>query len=393
MPSSTSPFENPVPGGEKLQRGLRLTASDRPGQAQPVPQRDIPAQPWAWIAAAVFLILLVAFGIWEWQMRKLELAPGFVTDDSSAWAVQRRRVATERVAVAIVGDSRILFDTDLDRFAALTGVRPLQLALVGTNARPFVEDLAADPNFNGLLIVGITETSYFREDAGLMGEALKVGKWESPARRASFQLGKYLSGVSASFDDEYRLSVQLRQLDRGLRPGARSPYEDVWKLSNMGADRQMRMWHRIETDPYLRGHARHAWESFRAPRVDAKIIAKTYAVTARAVAAIRARGGEVVFVRPPSAPHLRAIEDGRLSRATGWDGLLGAAKVRGIHADDLPAARGLPLPEYSHLNAACATVFTDAYVRALSTLTARLAIRPLAPPPLAPSDCNSALKR
>ncbi len=36
-----------------------------------------------------------------------------------------------------------------------------------------------------------------------------------------------------------------------------------------------------------------------------------------------------------------------------------------MHIDDLPAAQGLTLPEWSHLNRRCATVFTDAYVRRL----------------------------
>ena len=57
MPSSTSSSDAPggpnptLPGGGVLSRdgalpaGLRLTASDRPGQAQPVPTRDVPRQP------------------------------------------------------------------------------------------------------------------------------------------------------------------------------------------------------------------------------------------------------------------------------------------------------------------------------------------------------------
>ena len=54
---------------------------------------------------------------------------------------RRQRRAADIAPVAIVGDSRILFDTDLDRFQALTGVRPVQLAIVGTNARALLEHL------------------------------------------------------------------------------------------------------------------------------------------------------------------------------------------------------------------------------------------------------------
>jgi hypothetical protein len=48
------------------------------------------------------------------------------------------------------------------------------------------------------------------------------------------------------------------------------------------------------------------------------------------------------------------------------------------------------LPEYSHLSRASATVFTDAYVRAVAGLTPRLTLLAQAPPPLAPADCNPA---
>jgi hypothetical protein len=50
--------------------------------------------------------------------------------------------------------------------------------------------------------------------------------------------------------------------------------------------------------------------------------------------------------------------------------------------------QGLVLPEYSHLSRACATVFTDAYVRAVARLTPRLTLLAQRPSPLAPADCN-----
>ncbi len=388
MPSSTSPFENPRSGGEKLQRGLRMTASDRPGQAQPVPERDIPAQPWGRIAVGALIAVLIAFGIWEWQMRRLGLDAGHVTDDIAGWAVQRHRIASERIPVAIVGDSRILFDTDLDRFEALTGVRPLQLALVGTSGRPFLADLANDPKFTGLLIVGMADLSYFRDGVGLNAGALEVTHWQSPAKRVSQKLGEMLGGVSASFDEEYRLSRQLRELDRGLRPGADSPYEDVWKIKQVESGRQVYMWRRLEHDAYLRYHARHAWKGAKGPRIESRSIATALAESAASVAKIRARGGDVIFVRPPSSPELRVNEERRLPRAKGWDALLAATKAHGVHADDLPAAQDLVLPEFSHLSRACATVFTDALVRRIVTITPRLRLRPTAPRAVKGADCR-----
>jgi hypothetical protein len=109
--------------------------------------------------------------------------------------------------------------------------------------------------------------------------------------------------------------------------------------------------------------------------------------SAEAVRRIRARGGDVIFIRPPSAPELRAVEDKRLPRDVGWGALLAGTASAGIHADDLPAAQRLNIPEWSHLSRSCATVFTDAYVRRLTQLTPRLKLRANAAPPLDRKDC------
>ncbi|MFC4820380.1 hypothetical protein [Dokdonella ginsengisoli] len=372
---------------------VRATASDRPGVAQPVPEREIPLQPWPRILAMATMLTLLALGAWEWRMRTLQLMPGDLGDYASGWAEQRRRIDSEDVPVAIVGDSRILFDTDLARFEALTGVRPLQLALVGTNARPFLENLADALNFRGLAVVGIAETSYFRRETGLRADALKLYRYESPAQRSAFLLHRALSRVFGFLDEEYRLSRLVRRLDPDLRAGADGPYGEVWKIISTTDQRQSGMWTRIESDERLREHARLAFERSRmrtGPPVADDVVAMTLEATRAAVAKIRARGGDVVFVRPPSTGPLRAGEDRRLPRARGWEALLAAAAVRGIHADDVPQAQGLTLPENSHLTRACATVFTDAYVRRLANLTARLPLRADAPPALQPADCVAA---
>ena len=88
-----------------------------------------------------------------------------------------------------------------------------------------------------------------------------------------------------------------------------------------------------------------------------------------AVDKIRARSGDVVFLRPPSAPDIRAIEDKHIPRTRAWDAFLVYTHTRGTHADDLAAAQDLSLPEGSHLSHACAMGFTDAYIRSVARQT------------------------
>ena len=146
---------------------------------------------------------------------------------------------------------------------------------------------------------------------------------------------------------------------------------------------------RILTDARLRGHARYAWKGFKKnkPYADDQI-RKGLAEAATAVATIRARGGDVVFVRPPSDRHLRINEEAAVPKAKGWNALLRVTHSVGVHNDDLPASvNNLLLPEWSHLSRACAVVFTDAYVRRLAQLTSRLKLRADAPPSLTRDDC------
>jgi hypothetical protein len=176
-------------------------------------------------------------------------------------------------------------------------------------------------------------------------------------------------------------------VDHGWRKSVDSPYEDVWKISETFPGRQYSMWKRIETDSYLREHARYAWDGFKGPDISPALASKVIERSAVAVRMIRARGGDVIFIRPPSAPQLRVNEEKRIPRARGWDALLAGIPAKGIHFDDLPQAQNLNIPEWSHLSRQCATVFTDAYVRRLTELTPRLKLRADAPPPLSRADC------
>jgi hypothetical protein len=371
-----------------LPPGLRQTAANRPGQAQPVPTRDIPLQPWARMGAVVFVVVALLLCLWEYEARTWTgLRAGDIDDSAQAWAEQRR--LADAAPVTIVGDSRILFDTDLDRFQQLTGVRPIQTAIPGTNGRALLESYANDPNFHGLLIVGLADLVYFRpQGVGLGAPYLKnFEKNGKPSQLTGLWIDRFLQRHIAFMDSDYRLSRLVPSVDHGWRKGVGSPYEEVWKLSETFDNRQTYMWHRIETPGYLQQHARHAWDLFKGPPLPPFIARNVVARSAEAVRRIRARGGDVIFVRPPSAPELRAVEDGRLPRAKGWDLLIAGTHAKGIHADDLPQAQGLVIPEWSHLSRKCARVFTDAYVRRLTELTPRLKLSASAPPPLSRADC------
>jgi hypothetical protein len=369
---------------------LRLTAADRPGMAQPVPERDIPHQPWRAIALAVMVLVVLLTSLWEWKMRTLELVPGDLGEGYDRWAELRRQVDKRNVPVVIIGDSRILFDSDLDRATQLIGVRPLQLAIAGGSGLPILEDIASDPHFKGLAIVGMAETAYF--DLQLTGvrpqKALELSRWESPSKRGSFLIQRVLSHGLVMLDDNYQLSTLVFRLDREWRPGVRDPRDAIWKAQETGAGGQIWLWRRLEHDRRLSEHMRNVWHQFFPSQpLGAETINPILVRTKAAVDKIRARGGDVVFVRPPSARDLRVIEDKHVPRAKAWDALLAYTHSNGVHIDDLPTVQNLTLPESSHLSRACARVFTDAYLRGLTGKTTLLHLQPGAPPALSTGDC------
>ena len=389
MPSSTSSSEPPkgiVRKEGALPAGLRLTASDRPGQAQPVPTRDIPKHPWGRVMLSVVGAMIVGVAALEVNAKRVGLSAGDLDNSEVAWVKERLR--SEAAEVAIVGDSRILFDTDLDRFEELTGTRPVQLAIHGTSALTLLEDAASNENFRGVLIVGLADTMFFQPFDGYGEYVRRRGDFTSPSGRLGIEIDHVLQRRFAFLDSNHRLSVAAHRLDPDFRPGVEGPKHDIWKVSEVGEQRATWMWPRVEHDPVHRARTRWAWKGFKEKfPFTPQLIAKGHARAKSAVDAIRARGGEVVFVRPPSAPELRINEEAQLPKVKGWDPLLRHTRSVGIHIDDMPEAQGLTLPEWSHLNRACATVFTDAYVRRLAQQTPRLKLRSKAPPPLDRADC------
>lgn len=346
--------------------------------------RQIPAARFVAIGWLVLVLVVVAMAAWEWRMRSLGLRAGDLDDSKWHWAVERRKLESgDHDGVVVVGSSRILFDTDLDVWEEMTGRRPLQLALVGTNPRPVLLRLAEESDFSGLVVVGVTPDLYFMDRFSYIPQYEKVldfWRQESPSERVGHQLGLFLSRHLAFLDEAYRLAPLIERIDIPDRPGTRRPYLEVWKLAETSADRQHRLWSRLETDLRLRDHARLAWGPFDGSGPPPASVARAIAESKQAVQTIRARGGNVVFIRAPSAGLYYENEQHFAPRAKTWDTLLAETGAFGIHFEDYPAMQNLEVPEWSHLSRDSATRFTRAYVGVLRERYVGLRSGPVAHP-------------
>ena len=91
MPSSISNSDAVISAPTNFTRPgfVRLTASDRPGVAQPVPERDIPPRPWGQIFLVAVALLIALTAGWEMYWRDYGVTPAYANSNGS-WAAQRR---------------------------------------------------------------------------------------------------------------------------------------------------------------------------------------------------------------------------------------------------------------------------------------------------------------
>ena len=376
MPSSTSSSEPglPPPGAHVASGAKRPVASGELPSADYV-SRAVPPLP-GWILLAAALVAAVLTLAWEMKMRSVGLTTRDLGDSPGHWSVERRKVDRGEADIAIVGDSRILFDTDLALLERMTGLRAVQLATVGTNSSFLLEDLAADPDFTGVALVGITELSYFRpkeQGAGYAARSLDYFSRESPSQRFGHRIQLALSHVFAFIDGNHRLSELAVTWPYWPRRYVRNAYDNPWKVMETQAGRQTWMWPVIWQNPWRLAQARRAWNDFKGEPVTDDVIVETIARSKAAIETIRARGGEVVYLRPPSMDPLLSNEHLRAPREKVWDRLIRETGTVGLYYADDPSLREMDLPEYSHLSPVCARQYTWAYAKALRERVPRLA--------------------
>lgn len=358
MPSSTSSSENPYPAPK--------TAFFDPEHVD----RPIPDQPWRAIFFAV-LAATVALTIgWEIYWRSKEMIAGDFKNTSALWAQERRKATGD--ATVLIGSSRTLFDVDLDIWEEISGVRPVQLE--GTSPRIFLKDFANDEKFHGTLVVGVSAFLFFTQEGGFREEVLAYTRDESPSQRADHELSKILERYFAFIEEQTRPKRQMILAPLPLRDGMK-PRFDPRKLEILDDDRNAEMWSRVVDDKVYREEARGQWllafdlfgpppgpnREPPPPMPDEAIDAIISEVKAN-IDAIRARGGEVVFIQPPVAGPFAEVEEGGFPRERFWDRMIANTGSVGVTFFDHEEMRNYYLPEWSHLAPPEAKRFTRALV-------------------------------
>lgn len=333
------------------------------------------------LKSSLFLAIILAISllsIWEMYWRSEGYYPSY-DDNKDMWAVERSKVKdASKEDVVVVGASRILFDLQLEEWENATGERPIQLASVGSSPLPVFRDLVQNTNFNGTILLGITPGLFFSTVSPnarpFKRPQSKVDYFYSRtyAQRINHQISMLLQGnlvlMSATYNkwyDDIDLKALLNRIRIGNRVGLGGP--PFRNFYDIDIDRNVTMSHITATDTAFANSIKKVWSPAKPPKpkkeeTSAKppkpneeimnfflLYAKTFSE----------RGGNLILVRCPSTGPIREGENTRLPREQFWDLLIEQSGAVGYHFEDYEALKNFDCPEWSHLSADDARLFTN----------------------------------
>jgi hypothetical protein len=338
-------------------------------------ERPIPALPWRGLALAAALLTLVAGVAWEIRCRAWGYTP-VLNDTTDLWAQQRRAVRPD--SLVIIGDSRPLFDLDLDELEKGLGRRPVQLALAGSCAYPILEELAADESFHGTIVCGLVPGMFLAPGGPLVEtseKALKRYRTQNLSQRLGHELGMQLEEHIAFLKQEdLTLEMLLKNIPVPPRAGTGGPPLPPY-FGWIDRERRTRMIDACAQPGPLQTRVKEGWPALFTPPPppsyvphDAFMKGMGEAIEARfrniaaAAAKLHARGAKLVFVRFPFSGALKKIEDTGTPRAGPWTRIIKETGAPGIYFEDYPELSSFEPPEWSHLSAPDSVEFTKRLV-------------------------------
>lgn len=319
------------------------------------------------------LLTVLSIGGWELYLRGSGVHADY--DEGKALWADKRAMVYEPIdkATVFIGASRNKYDLDIATWQSVTGDHAIQLAIEGNSPMPVFEDLANDTSFKGKLVVDVTEGLFFAESDDVLGLPkgnIDYYKKRTPAQRFSFRVNRVLESQFV-FLDQYNFSLNGMLDHTGIanRPGVFTPRIFPMDFGRVTFDRQDIMTRRFETDTSLQNQVKGIWYFYSQlpgdpPAEGAKLDSILHTVKVY-VDKIKARGGQVVFVRTPSSGVYLQEEDKMFPRAKYWDRILAVTNCAGIHFKDYPATAKLQCPEFSHLKQGDAIVFTRTLIEVL----------------------------
>ena len=326
----------------------------------------MPTSPLPKAALMVLLLVVISVTSWELYLRNKGITISY-DDGKELWADKRAMVyCPSDQATVFIGSSRNKYDIDGPTWKSLTGESMVQLAIEGTNPLPIFDDLANDKNFKGKLMVDVTEGLFFSTSPANLGDPIdkiQYYKKRTPSERFSFEVNKILESNLVFLDKgHYSLNALLETFRPASRPGVFVMPLFPKDFEMVTFERQDFMTPKFLVDTNLQNWVKGNWEFFRSmskePPMSGQPLDSILNTLKLNVDKIKARGGEVIFVRTPSSGPFWAGEQMGFPREKYWERILSITGSKGIHFADYPAVANFQCPEFSHLKRSDAVIWT-----------------------------------
>jgi len=171
--------------------------------------------------------------------------------------------------------------------------------------------------------------------------------------------------------DNFSINAMMDNLPIPPRPGVFPGIYFPFGFTPVTYDRQNQMTPDFVTDTSQQNAVKRIWAYGMSrpfvPLSKEKMDAIFNSVK-RDVDKIKARGGQVLFVRTPSVGPYREAEVKGYPKTAYWDRLLALTGCKGIYFADYPETSYFICPEWSHLTPADAVLYTKAFVRELQEI-------------------------
>jgi hypothetical protein len=320
-------------------------------------------------------IVIGTVGCWELYLRQKGTFISY-DDEAELWSDKRARVyEPSQKTTVFIGSSRIKYDLSIDTWKRITGKDAIQLAIEGNSPLAILEDLGNDQNFRGNLVIDATELLFFTFEPQFNAKPeanISYYHKQTYAQKASFQLNRLLESQFVFLNKSYfSLNAELGNLPIQDRPGIMGDPRFPIDFSTISFDREDRMNPIFLSDTAMQNQVRGIWSYLinkikTSPPPKENPIPVVLQKAKKAIDQIRKRGGDAVFIRPPSSGPFFIAEQDIFKRQFFWDPLLATTQTNGIYFTDYPTLNILECKEeWSHLNPAAAKKYTKELIKLL----------------------------
>jgi len=306
-----------------------------------------------WLLAVCLVVLVVV--AWERVLLQAGFEPAY-TDNRALWLSSRHRLSQpDASAIAILGASRVQRAIDVGVLSEQLNRPIVQLAVEGSSGLPVLENLAADPRFNGTVVFSVAPAFSFNRrlrklDLGLQGHWIRAYMRQSRSRRMEQELSLFALGLFAFRSADASISrIVTEVIDTGEMPGPF--YKKTYRNRFVQID-QSKLEGEAKPDGIVEMYRSNS-EAY-----EQKGFSEVLEYFSTLVDILKAKGSRVYVLRLPSGGAVLDYERQEYPPDRFWTLMQRHVDAQYIHFEDYPELDGYLSPDGSHIAAEKAGDFT-----------------------------------